>query len=151
MENEFQNFSSQTSVSGNTGALGAVFAGIFLFMLLIAVAIYAYMAITLMKIAKKTGTPSAWMAWVPILNLYLMVKVAQKPGWWFLLLFVPFLNIIFAALIWAQISKLLGKPEWLGLLILVPVANIVLPGYLAFSINHHDNQEQGQKSIPPVS
>lgn len=150
MENELQNFSSQTSVSGSTGALGAVFAGVFLFLLLIVIAMYVYMAIALMKIAQKTKTPSAWMAWVPILNLYLMVKIAQKPGWWFLLLFVPFLNIIISVLLWAQISKRLERPEWLGLLILVPVANIVLPGYLAFSSVPTDNQAQNQNPTPSL-
>lgn len=148
MENEFQNFSSQTSASGGAGALGAVFAGVFLFVLLVMIAIYVYMAIALMKIAQKTETPSAWMAWVPILNLYLIVKIAQKPSWWFLLLFVPFLNIIISVLLWAQISKKLEKPEWLGLLILVPVANIVLPGYLAFSKMTSNSQEQAQN--PPL-
>jgi hypothetical protein len=119
--------------SAAAGALGAVFAGVFLFLLLIVLVCYIYFAICEMKIAKKTNTSDGWMAWLPILNIYLMVKIAQKPSWWLLLMFIPLVNIIIGVILWAEISKRLGKPEWLGLLVLIPVANIVLPGYLAFS------------------
>ena len=37
-------------------------------------------------IARKTGTPSPWMAWIPVVNLVLMCRIAGRPGWWLLLL-----------------------------------------------------------------
>ncbi|MGD0352078.1 MAG: hypothetical protein ABSB38_01050 [Dehalococcoidia bacterium] len=49
---------------------------------LIDVAIYVWSALCLYIIAKKTGTPNPWLAWIPIANIYLMCKVAGKPGWW---------------------------------------------------------------------
>jgi hypothetical protein len=46
------------------------------------VAIYVWLALCLHIIAKKTNTPRPWLAWIPIANIYLMCKVAGKPGWW---------------------------------------------------------------------
>ena len=93
------------------------------------------MAICLMKIAKKTNTENAWFAWIPILNIILMVQCAKKPLWWIILFFIPFVNIVAMIMIWMAISKNVGKPEWLGILMIIPFGNIVVPAYLAFSDN----------------
>ena len=53
--------------------------GAWLFVALVA---YVFSAICLMKIAEKTGTPNGWWAWVPILNVLLMISIAGKPMWW---------------------------------------------------------------------
>jgi len=49
--------------------------------LILLIAIYAYSAFCIQTISNKTGTENSWFAWVPILNIYLLLKVAQKPGW----------------------------------------------------------------------
>ncbi len=95
-------------------------------------AFYVYFAICLMQIAKRTKIPNGWMGWVPILNIYLMCKLAGKSGGWIILLLIPFVNIIAAIIIWAEIAKKLGKPAWWGVLLLVPIVNIIIPGILAF-------------------
>ncbi len=94
---------------------------------------YLYMSFCLMTIANKTNTPNGWMAWIPILNIYLMCTIAGKPGWWVVLIFIPLVNIVIAIIIWMGIAKARNKPEWLGILMLVPFVNLVIPGYLAFS------------------
>ncbi|MBM3204903.1 signal peptidase I [Candidatus Uhrbacteria bacterium] len=103
-------------------------------------ALYVYFAAALMAIAKKTGTKNGWFAWIPILNVFLMLKVAGKPYWWFILLLIPFVNIIIAIILWMKIAERVGKPSWWGILMLVPVVNLIVPGYLAWS-----------KSSPPAS
>ena len=101
--------------------------------LIIGLAFYVYSSLAFMAMAKKTNTENGWMAWVPILNIYLMVKIAGKPGWWFILMLIPFVNFIVAIIIWMAIAERCGKASWMGLLILVPIANIILPGLLAWS------------------
>ena len=91
------------------------------------------MAVCLMKIAKKTNTENAWFAWIPILNIILMIQCTKKPLWWIILFFIPFVNIVASIMVWMAIAKNLGKPEWLGILMLIPIANFVIPAYLAFS------------------
>ena len=72
--------------------------------------IYAYFAYSIQTIAKKTGTENNWMAWIPILNVYLLIKIADKPGWWMLLFFVPLINIIISIMVWMGVSEARGKP-----------------------------------------
>ncbi|PJA87349.1 MAG: hypothetical protein CO140_04830, partial [Candidatus Moranbacteria bacterium CG_4_9_14_3_um_filter_40_7] len=74
-------------------------------------------------------------AWIPILNIILIIQCARKPLWWIILFFIPLANIVAAIVIWMAVAKNLGKPEWLGILMIIPVANLILPGYLAFSKN----------------
>lgn len=101
--------------------------------LIFILAIYVYMAVCLMKIAGKTNTSNAWFAWIPILNIILMLQVAKKPLWWIILVFIPIVNIVISIIIWMEIAKAVRKPEWLGILMIVPIANFIVPGYLAFS------------------
>ncbi len=94
---------------------------------------YLYYAICLMMIANKTNTPNSWLAWIPIANIYLMCKIAGKPGWWLILFFIPFVNIVIGVIVWMKIAEARNKPSWLGILMLIPFVNIIIPGYLAFS------------------
>jgi hypothetical protein len=101
--------------------------------MLFGIALYVYMGYSLMTIANKTKTPNNWFAWIPILNVFLMIKIAGKSYWWILLFFVPLANIIALIMLWMEIAKRCNKPAWVGVLMIVPFANFVVPGYLAFS------------------
>ena len=94
---------------------------------------YVYLGLTVYCIANKTGTSDAWMAWVPVLNVYLMCRIAGKPGWWVVLFFIPIVNIVMTVMVWMGIAEARNRPAWLGVLMLVPIANIVIPAHLAFS------------------
>jgi hypothetical protein len=100
---------------------------------LIWLGLYAYFALTLQTIGNKTGWKETWMAWIPIANLYMMCKIAKRPGWWVVLLLIPFINIVFMMLVWMGIAEARNKPAWLGVLVLIPIANLILPAHLAFS------------------
>jgi len=134
------------SVSYSQPATAAPNPAALVIILLVALAFYVYMAYALYTMAKKTNTQHAWMAWVPLLNVYLMVKIAGKPGWWLVLFFIPFLNIVFAIIVWYYIAERLGKPGWVGVLMIVPLVNLVIPGYLAFSAT----TVPAPSAVPPV-
>jgi uncharacterized membrane protein len=95
--------------------------------------LYVYLAICLMVIANKTNTPNSWLAWIPVANIYLMCKVAGKPGWWVILFFIPFVNIVIGIIVWMKIAEARKKPGWVGILMIIPFVNLIIPGYLAFS------------------
>jgi len=95
--------------------------------------IYAYIAFSLQTIATKTNTENGWLAWIPIANVYLMCKIAGKPGWWLLLFLIPLVSIVVMIIVWMGIAEARNKASWLGILMIVPIANLILPGYLAFS------------------
>lgn len=79
------------------------------FAVLLYIVIYVYIAYTLMVIANKTNTENSWFAWIPILNLYLMCKIADKPGWWLILFLIPLVNIVIAIIVWMKIAEKMGN------------------------------------------
>jgi uncharacterized membrane protein YhaH (DUF805 family) len=50
-----------------------------------------------------------WTAIIPIVNVYFMCKVAGRPGWWLLLMLIPFVNLIIAIILNVDIAKRFGK------------------------------------------
>ncbi|TSA44948.1 hypothetical protein D4R51_02740 [bacterium] len=112
----------------------ALAGGMFIFVMILVLILYVVMAISLMKIAKRTNTENAWFAWIPILNLILMLQIAKRPMWWLVFFLVPILNIagiVMQFIIWVDIAKRLGKSAIFGVLAAL-IAPIFMP-YLAFS------------------
>lgn len=66
------------------------------------------------KVFTKAGHPG-WAAIVPIYNAYIMLKIAGRPGWWLLLLFIPLVNIVIAIMVAIDIAKAFGKGTGFGL------------------------------------
>src|SRR6266849_10516763 len=56
--------------------------GILILALLIGLVVYVYIALAVQTIAEKTNTENAWLAWIPIANLILLLNIAKKPIWW---------------------------------------------------------------------
>lgn len=116
------------------GAAGvAALGAIMMVFLLIAAAMYVYVSLALMTIAKKTNTENPWLAWIPIINIILMLNIAKKPLWWFILFLIPLVNIVIAIIVWMAIAEARHKPNWWGILMIVPFVNFIVPGYLAWS------------------
>ena len=101
-------------------------------MLMVILAVYAYFAFAQYKIAQKAGHSSPWMAWIPIANLFQLIDIAGKQWFWILLLFVPFVNIICFAILWAEAAKRIGCSEVWGWLTILPFINFVSIGVMAF-------------------
>lgn len=109
--------------------LGAAFGATFLFVIL---ALYAFTAICFMKIAEKTNTENGWWAWIPILNILLMLAIARKPMWWIILMLIPLVNIVIAIMVLVAICQARGKSGLLVIGFFVPIVNLIVLGYLAF-------------------
>lgn len=105
----------------------------FVFFLFVLFFFYIFFAVTLMVIAKRTRTPGAGMAWIPIANLFLMCRIARRPGWWALMCFVPILNLLFFAMLWMGIAEACGKSIFTGLFAIVPLVGLIVPAYLALT------------------
>ncbi|MGZ7032929.1 MAG: DUF5684 domain-containing protein, partial [Thermoanaerobaculia bacterium] len=50
-----------------------------------------------------------WAAIVPIYNMIVLLKIAGKPLWWIILLFIPFVNFIIVILVYFALAKNFGK------------------------------------------
>jgi uncharacterized membrane protein YoaK (UPF0700 family) len=56
----------------------------------------------------KAGQPG-WGILIPIYNVYLMIKIAGRPGWWLILFFIPLVNFIVGIIVTADIARNFGK------------------------------------------
>jgi hypothetical protein len=115
--------------------MGGATAGVMGLVLLLCVVMYVVTCLPFYLISKKTGIGISFFAWVPILNAYLMLQLAEKPGWWLILMFVPIVNIVIFILTYCGIAETCRRPAWVGALVLIPIVNILLPWYLFYSIN----------------
>ncbi len=122
-------------LSDNAGAAAgfAALGAFLLVFLVIGLAFYVYYSLALQTIAKKTNTENAWLAWIPIINIILMLNIAKKPLWWIILCFIPLVNIVIMIIVWMAIAEARNKPNWWGILLIVPLVNLIVPGYLAWA------------------
>lgn len=115
-----------------------------------------YSAICLQIIARKTGTPNGWMAWIPIANLFLACNIGSVRYLWLLLLltgFVPVVGALLASIcdiflfgfIWYRIALARGKEGWIGAITIIPLVGLFTMGYLAFS-----GKEEGAAPAPNI-
>ena len=88
-------------------ATGAVAGGGGL-VLIIQLAIIAFSIITMWKIFTKAGE-AGWASIIPIYNMYVLMKISGKPGWWLILLFIPIVNIVISIMAMVGLSANFGK------------------------------------------
>ncbi|QGQ21053.1 signal peptidase I [Cellulomonas sp. JZ18] len=70
---------------------------------------------------RKAGEPG-WQGFVPILNTFVLLKIAGRPLWWFLLLLVPVVNVVVLIVLWNDVSKSFGHgPGFTVGLVLLPL------------------------------
>ncbi|MCB1257676.1 MAG: hypothetical protein KDB26_11250 [Microthrixaceae bacterium] len=62
----------------------------------------------LWSLFKKMGQPG-WVGIVPVLDTYVIYKLAGRDWWWLLLLLVPCLSFIVAWMMASDLAKLFGK------------------------------------------
>ena len=76
----------------------------------------------LWKIFAKAGKPG-WAAIIPLYNLIVLLQIAGKPLWWIVLLLIPIVNIVIAAMVMIGVANAFGKGTGfaLGLLFLSPI------------------------------
>jgi hypothetical protein len=89
---------------------------------LLILAIVVFELVALWKVFTKAGQPG-WATLVPFYNLYVLLKITGKPGWWLILFFVPLVNLVVAVLIYLALAKTFGKGVGfgIGLFVLAPI------------------------------
>jgi len=88
-------------------------AGIAGVILLVYALIGLLMLVSLWKVFTKAGEPG-WAAIIPIYNFIVLLKIAGKPAWWFVLLLIPFVNIVIAFMVSINVAQNFGKSTGFG-------------------------------------
>lgn len=80
---------------------------------IIYIAFIIFCIIVMWKVFVKAGQPG-WGIFIPIYNVYLMLKIAKRPGWWLILYLVPVVNLIIGIIVQFDIAKNFGKSVGFG-------------------------------------
>ncbi|MGD0785595.1 MAG: DUF5684 domain-containing protein [Sedimentisphaerales bacterium] len=75
---------------------------------LLQLAIIIFMIVSMWKVFEKAGQPG-WASIIPIYNCYILLKIASKPGWWLILMFIPLVNLVIAFITYLGIAENFGK------------------------------------------
>jgi hypothetical protein len=98
----------QDSTTTTTTGVSPLAAGMGVGMMLVWCAVVLILIISMWKIFTKAGKPG-WAAIVPIYNMIVMLEIACKPIWWFILLLIPLVNIIVVIIVLIELAKRFGK------------------------------------------
>ena len=115
-------------------SLSSVNGGFPIWSVFLFVIVYAFFAYCLSEIARKTNNADrAWWAWLPIMQVLLILKVAALEWWLIFLFLIPFVNIALAIYVWIRVAKALSKHPIFGVLMIVPGVDLFVLAYLAFA------------------
>lgn len=94
---------------------------------------FTIVALFAWPIFEKAGVPG-WKTMIPFYNLYIWLKIINKPMWWYVFLIIPFINVFMIMLMIVELVKCFNKHDlWeQGLAVIVPI--VYLP-YLGISPN----------------
>jgi len=77
--------------------------------------------VAMWKFFTKAGEPG-WAILIPVYNMIVMLRIAGKPAWWFLLLCIPLAQIVFAIDVDVCTARRFGKGVFFGLgLLFLPI------------------------------
>jgi len=102
--------------------------------LVVYLAFIVFMVITMWKIYTKAGEPG-WAILIPFYNVIVYFKITDRPWWWLLLLFVPFVNIVIMIIMYFDLAKSFGHGVGFGFGLLF--LGIIFYPILAFGSSSH--------------
>lgn len=134
----------EQSVSGSTDPVTSLFTVIF------ALAIVIFFFVVTWKVYVKAGR-RGWESLVPIYNIYVLMKIAGRPGWWTILYLIPIVNIVIAIITAIDIAKAFGKSAVFGIFGLF-LFNLIGYAILAFGDVSYRNPTTvaGDNYSPPT-
>ena len=121
-----------TAAAVSPAAAGAI-AGLGLVFFLVMIAIAIVFIIGYWKVFVKAGQ-AGWAVLIPFYNAYILLKIAGRPGWWLVLLLIPFVNIVIMLLVAIDIAKSFGQSAVFGVVLLFLLNGI---GYLVLGFGKY--------------
>jgi len=72
------------------------------------IAVLVLMIVSMWKVFTKAGQPG-WASIIPIYNLYVLLQMVGKPGWWLVLFFIPLVNVVIGIISTIALAENFGK------------------------------------------
>lgn len=111
-------------LQSNSGGAAGILVFFLLFLLVLGLVIAG-----MWKVFTKAGQPG-WASLVPIFNFYVLIKIADRPGWWIVLCFIPLVSLIPAIIVPYEVGQKFGKGLGFGLgLVFLPFVFFPILGF----------------------
>lgn len=111
------------------------------FAFLLSLIIGVFIIVAMWRVFTKAGQPG-WGCLIPFYSIYLMLKIAGKPGWWLIFFFIPIINFVVQIVMTIDIARNFGRGGWFAAgLIFLPI--IFFP-ILAFGDSVYIGADQHQ-------
>lgn len=91
--------------SGSSSMVFAALGGVLLFLLVLIASIW--------KVFVKAGQ-AGWKSLVPFYNFFVLLQIAGCPSWWFLMFFIPLVNLYFMVVMYIRLAEKFGKSVLFG-------------------------------------
>ena len=96
------------------------------------------------KLYVKSGYKSI-LAFIPVYNAVILMKIINRPSWWVILLFLPIINLLIFPVIWVETARSFGKNTTLD-----TIATVVSLGFFIYLINYSSKSEYiSERDINP--
>lgn len=110
------------------GMLGAIVLAGIVAVVLIILATYVYTSFAWMTIAKKLKYKKAWLAWIPIANISMLLQLGKFHWAWVFLILIPILGwIALLVLITIATWRIFEKRKYPGWLSLIIPLGMIIP------------------------
>ena len=96
------------------------------------------------KLYVKSGYNSE-LAFIPVYNAVILMKIINRPTWWVILLFLPIINLLIFPVIWVETARSFGKNTTID-----TIAAVASLGFFIYLINYSSKSEYiSERNINP--
>ena len=96
------------------------------------------------KLYVKSGYKSV-LAFIPVYNAVILMKIINRPTWWVILLFLPIINLLIFPVIWVETARSFGKNTTVD-----TIAAVASLGFFIYLINYSSKSEYiSERNINP--
>jgi len=107
---------------------------------LVMLAVMVFVIAAYWKLFAKANQPG-WAILIPIYNLFVLLKIVGRPGWWIILMIIPVVGIVVAFIIAIDLAKSFGKDTLYG--IGIALLGIIFIPILAFGSATYEGPSAG--------
>ena len=87
------------------------------------------------KLYIKSGYKGS-LAFIPIYNAFILMKIINRPFWWVILLFLPIINLLIFPVIWVETARSFGKNSTAD-----TIATVASFGFFIYLINYSSSSK----------
>lgn len=110
--------------------------------LAVALIVYLLYCVGLKLICLNAGSRPGLMIWIPVLQMFPVLRAARMSAWWFVVFLIPLLGVLAHIVLCVKIARACGKGALVAVLLILPGTNLLAFLYLALSTGTGEPEEK---------